>query len=392
MRFPAKKRRRRASYRPALRRLALGAGLVVLIGGQTGQQDVLAYMLAQQDAPRYMARIVAAPYGSEIEPTFVYAKVGDDPATGSRPAATVAVEGLGGFETLAFADGGGAEAAGDLPVRSRADAKGNRLTTMRAVVDNEALGSGAVATAVSLLTPGTVQDFPRVAFVRPMPFNQTPDTGALLASVSGKADRAVHEARILAAATAATSASLASAYAPESGGVDINAPFEALLGDSVGTAKPAGPLDHWWSDRPLPKDVTDKRQVRCLAEAVYFEARSENREGQMAVAQVVMNRLKNPAYPDTICGVVYQNKSWLNRCQFSFACDRIRDVVTDQASWAQAMEIAEGYTTEKMWLSKIGASTHYHATYVRPAWAPHMKKIERIGHHIFYLTYGGDWT
>ncbi|WP_245559633.1 cell wall hydrolase [Amorphus coralli] len=390
MRFPAKKRRRRASCRPVLRRLALAAGLVVVIGGQTGQQDVLAYMLSQQDSPRYMARIVAAPYGSEIEPTFVYSR--DGAATQPGAASAVGVEGIGAFETLAFADGGGAVTVGDLPVRSRADAKGNRLTTMKASVDNEALGSGAVATAVSLLTPGTVQDFPRVAFVRPAPFDQAPAAESLLASAPGRADRAVHEARILAAATAATSASLASAYAPQDAGPDINAPFEALLGDSAGTARSAGPLDHWWSDRPLPKEVTDKRQVRCLAEAVYFEARSEGRKGQMAVAQVVMNRLKNPAYPDSLCGVVYQNKSWHNRCQFSFACDRVRDVVTDQASWKQAMEIAEGYTSQKMWLSEIGASTHYHATYVRPAWAPHMKKIERVGLHIFYLTYGGDWT
>ncbi|MGX1305617.1 spore germination cell wall hydrolase CwlJ-like protein [Amorphus suaedae] len=391
MRFPAKKRRRRASVRPALRRFGLAAGLVVALGGQVGQADILAYMLAQQDAPRYLARVVAAPYGSQIEPTFVYARPfarGEErPGGGTQ----VAVAGIDGFETLALADGGGAVAAGDLPVRSRADTKGNLLTTMTASVDLRALGSGAVATAVNLITPGTVQDFPRVAFVRPMPFDQAPGATSLLASGTGKADQAIQDARILAAATAATSASLASAYAPEGGG-DLNAPFEALLGGSAGTARQTGPLDHWWSDRPLPKDMTDARQVKCLAEAVYFEARSELREGQMAVAQVVVNRVKNPAYPDTVCGVVYQNKGWLNRCQFSFACDRIRDVVTDQASWTQAMEIAEGYSSGKMWLPDIGASTHYHATYVRPAWAPTMKRVERIGQHVFYLTYGGDWT
>lgn len=348
-------------------------------------------MLAQQDAPRYLARVVAAPYGSEIEPTFVYSRSSASGERAQRPGSHVAIAGIDGFETLSLADGGGAFAAGDLPVRSRADTKGNLLTTITASVDSRALGSGAVATAVNLITPGTVQDFPRVAFVRPLPFDQAPGAENLLASATGKADIAIHEARLLAAATAATSASLASAYAPDGGG-DLNAPFEALLGGNSGTAKQAGPLDHWWSDRPMPKDVTDSRQVRCLAEAIYFEARSELRQGQMAVAQVVMNRVKNPAYPDTICGVVYQNKHWLNRCQFSFACDRIRDVVTDQPSWKQAMEIAEGYTGETIWLSDIGASTHYHATYVRPAWAPTMKRVERIGQHIFYLTYGGDWT
>ena len=336
-------------------------------------------MLAQQDAPRYLARVVAAPYGSEIEPTFVYARPFAPDEAGKRTGSQLAVAGIDGFETLALADGGGAVATGNL------------LTTMAASVDSRALGSGAVATAVNLITPGTVQDFPRVAFVRPMPFDQAPGATSLLASGTGKADQAIQDARILAAATAATSASLASAYAPEGGG-DLNAPFEALLGGGAGTARQTGPLDHWWSDRPLPKDMTDARQVKCLAEAIYFEARSELRQGQMAVAQVVVNRVKNPAYPDTVCGVVYQNKHWLNRCQFSFACDRIRDVVTDQASWTQAMEIAEGFAGGKMWLPDIGASTHYHATYVRPAWAPTMKRVERIGQHVFYLTYGGDWT
>ncbi|MEW5422498.1 cell wall hydrolase [Amorphus sp. 3PC139-8] len=351
-------------------------------------------MLAQQAGPRYLARIVNAPYGETIAPTFAYGTaVGEVESRSSK----VAMAGLDGFEALGLADANvvapDKATVTTLSVRSETASKGDRLATIRPDSGNADIGAGSVATAVSLLTPGTIKDFPRVAFVRPEGFEGAPGAKSLLAAggIEPNESAQAATARFLAATTAATSASLASAYASE-GGIDLNAPFEALLGQGAGTAKTAGPLDHWWSDRPLPEDITDARQIKCLAEAVYFEARSESRLGQMAVAQVVINRVKNPAYPDTICGVVYQNKGWFNRCQFSFACDRVRDVVNDRPAWTQAMEIANGYTKQTMWLPSIGASTHYHATYVSPKWAPHMKRLERIGHHVFYLTFGGDWT
>lgn len=383
-----------ASASVVARRLPLAAGVLLLLGTQVAHQDVVSYMLAQKAGPRYLARIVNAPYGETIAPTFAYGSEPSDEAT-SKP--KVAMAGVGGFETLglADADAGVPDKASitTLAVTSESAAKGNRLATVRPESGDADLGAGSVATAVSLLTPGTINDFPRVAFVRPEGFQGAPGAKSLLAAggIEPNESAQAATARFLAATTAATSASLASAYASE-GGMDLNAPFEALLGEGAGTAKTAGPLDHWWSDRPLPDDITDARQVKCLAEAIYFEARSESRLGQMAVAQVVINRVKNPAYPDTICGVVYQNKSWFNRCQFSFACDRIRDVVHDGPAWKQAEEIADGYTKQTMWLPEIGASTHYHATYVSPKWAPHMKRLERIGHHVFYLTFGGDWT
>lgn len=386
-----------AGMRFAVRCLPLAAGVLLMTGGQIGQQDVVGYMLAQANGPRYLARIVAAPYGETIAPTFVYSAGADEAEP--RHAPELAVAGVGDFEVLGLAEATvEPEPEGETAaLSSRAAGKGDLLADVRPTLDAREIGSGSVATAVSLLTPGTVKDFPRVSFVRPTSFDGAAGARSLVASI-GKTDTGeptaetkVDEARFMAAASAATSASLANAYAAETG-LDLNAPFEALLGGSQGTAKAPGPLDHWWSDRPLPVEITEERQVHCLAEAIYFEARSESRLGQMAVAQVVINRVKNPAYPDTICGVVYQNKRWYNRCQFSFACDRIRDVVRDSAAWSQAMEIAEGYTSQKMWLSEIGASTHYHATYVNPKWAPHMKRLERIGHHIFYLTVGGDWT
>ena len=81
--------------------------------------------------------------------------------------------------------------------------------------------------------------------------------------------------------------------------------------------------------------VSDK-ELWCLATAIYFEARGESYRGQVAVAQVVLNRVKDHRYPDTICGVVFQNQSRRNSCQFSFACDGIPETINDSKSWAQA--------------------------------------------------------
>jgi hypothetical protein len=129
--------------------------------------------------------------------------------------------------------------------------------------------------------------------------------------------------------------------------------------------------------------VSDK-ELWCMATAIYFEARGEAYRGQVAVGQVVMNRVAHRLYPDTICGVVFQNQSKRNACQFSFACDGIPEKVTDQKSWAQAQQIAADVVSGKEYLPEVGYATHYHATYVRPHWAPRMKKVTKIGLHVFY--------
>ncbi len=134
---------------------------------------------------------------------------------------------------------------------------------------------------------------------------------------------------------------------------------------------------------PQATQVSD-REKWCLATAIYFEARGEAYRGQVAVAQVVMNRTKDHRYPDTICGVVFQNQHRKNACQFSFACDGIPDVVNEREPWAQAEDIAQKVTTGELYLTEVGDATHYHATYVRPAWAPRMDKVTQIGLHVFY--------
>ncbi|MFD0988423.1 cell wall hydrolase [Methyloligella solikamskensis] len=125
------------------------------------------------------------------------------------------------------------------------------------------------------------------------------------------------------------------------------------------------------------------RERRCLATAIYFEARGEPVKGQLAVAQVVMNRVRSPKFPDTVCGVVYQGQ-FKKGCQFSFTCDGKSDNADDDEEWALAQELAEKVTTDKVWLPEVDYSTFYHANYVRPRWARSMNKIDKIGAHIFY--------
>lgn len=187
---------------------------------------------------------------------------------------------------------------------------------------------------------------------------------------------------------------LATAYAPPEPDFARESPFDAILKkpEAGRFIPPIGRDDHAWAATPLPAGTFSAREQQCLASGIYFEARGESARGQAAVAQVILNRVRNPAYPDTICGVVYQNEDWRNRCQFSFACDNIRDRIRSQYHWKMAREVAMAVTAGKIWLNEVGSSTHYHAVYVRPKWARSMKKVGRIGLHIFYRTYGGGWS
>jgi spore germination cell wall hydrolase CwlJ-like protein len=136
---------------------------------------------------------------------------------------------------------------------------------------------------------------------------------------------------------------------------------------------------------------TRAKHERCLTNAIYFEARGESERGQMAVAQVVLNRAFSGFYPDNVCGVVYQNSHRHLACQFTFACDNVRDVVTEPDAWEVAKRIARDSLDGKIWLPEIGKATHYHATYVSPWWVRTMTKHKTLGIHIFYRpTRWGD--
>jgi spore germination cell wall hydrolase CwlJ-like protein len=123
---------------------------------------------------------------------------------------------------------------------------------------------------------------------------------------------------------------------------------------------------------------------KCLADAIYFESRGEVKEGQTAVAQVVVNRAFSGFYPNDICNVVYQNANRYLACQFTFACEGKRLKVDEPDMWEQAKEISHDMLDGKLWLDQVGKATHYHAYWVHPDWIREMRKIHRIGVHTFY--------
>jgi hypothetical protein len=131
-------------------------------------------------------------------------------------------------------------------------------------------------------------------------------------------------------------------------------------------------------------DKSRAKSEKCLAEAVYFEARGEAVRGQIAVAQVVLNRAFSGKYPDTVCGVVYQNKHRHLACQFTFACDNNPDVIREPEMWDRAQKIAKAMLDGQLWLPEVDRSTHYHAYWVRPSWVSEMKKMYKFGVHTFY--------
>lgn len=223
-----------------------------------------------------------------------------------------------------------------------------RLAALRAPNDPAALGQSRLAD-VAIEATGDVEIGPRLSVA-----SIDPATAAALDAIAGIAPSTPMPA------IASEQLAYARATAPVTGGF------------SSGTAMAASDKELW-----------------CLATAIYFEARGESYRGQVAVAQVVLNRVKDYRYPDTICGVVYQNQSRRNACQFSFACDGIPETINDRRSWAQAEDIARRITSGELYLTEVGDATHYHATYVRPAWAPRMTKVTQIGLHVFYKFKSG---
>ena len=166
---------------------------------------------------------------------------------------------------------------------------------------------------------------------------------------------------------------------------DGSAPMPRSLSEQLAYARADAPLTVF-EGAVVNKNGSkiSEKQLNCLATAIYFEARGETYRGQVAVAQVVLNRVAHKLYPSTICGVVFQNQHRRNACQFSFACDGIPERVTERKAWQQAEEIARATASGTLYLTEVGNSTHYHATYVYPHWAPRMTKVTRIGLHVFY--------
>ena len=134
--------------------------------------------------------------------------------------------------------------------------------------------------------------------------------------------------------------------------------------------------------------VSRDRALECLTQAVYYEAASEGADGGRAVAQVVLNRMRHPAYPSTVCGVVYQGSERPIGCQFTFTCDGSLARMPVQSLWKQSQKIAEQALAGKVF-APVGHATHYHADYVLPYWADSLDKSIQIGRHIFYRLKSG---
>ena len=131
---------------------------------------------------------------------------------------------------------------------------------------------------------------------------------------------------------------------------------------------------------------------QCLSEAVYYEARSETTSGQLAVAEVVANRMRDHRYPNSICDVVYQGATRTTGCQFTFTCDGAMALKPRGERWEKAQAVAAQVIMD-VHEPRTGAATHYHATYVDPVWNSGLVRTEKIGLHIFYrFPRGREWA
>jgi hypothetical protein len=134
--------------------------------------------------------------------------------------------------------------------------------------------------------------------------------------------------------------------------------------------------------------VDRRRAEQCLTAAIYYEAASEPDAGQRAVAQVVLNRVAHAAYPNTVCGVVYQGSERTTGCQFSFTCDGSLERKPSPMFWFRARAVADAALAGSVF-APVGLATHYHTVQVHPYWAPSLHYLSTIGAHRFYSFRGG---
>jgi spore germination cell wall hydrolase CwlJ-like protein len=137
----------------------------------------------------------------------------------------------------------------------------------------------------------------------------------------------------------------------------------------------------------LGSALDSTRDLECLTQAVYYEARGEGRDGQRAVAQVVLNRVRHPAFPKSVCGVVFQGAGRRTGCQFSFTCDGSMRARVNRGAWNRAREVASNALSGAVY-STVGNATHFHTTAVSPVWRNSLVRVSQVGQHLFY-RFGG---
>ncbi|KAA3450695.1 cell wall hydrolase [Mesorhizobium sp. SARCC-RB16n] len=392
-------------HRRVLKRLMAAAGekrslvspFIIGLGIWIGFPTVAAYqdmtsLVSGLEAPtaRWNSYVEKSVAGSvhAAEMPFV-----DSDVTGSISGSGVRLPGIG---SVSFrGKGGKVSGSPDEDRVVRADKKG-RIVQVSPVAPPKNFNAGSIFQRTSSLTRPSMDSELKMAFAKPrIKGKEIQIAAAFHAREDKKPDPGV-PAMLAALVNNDHPDVLATAYAQSAPDYAKASPFEALLQDEQPNSgrfiPPMAKGDHAWIQNPLPASVFSKPEQKCLANGIYFEARGETVRGQAAVAQVILNRVRNPAYPNSICGVVYQNDSWFNRCQFSFACDGRKKRIDNPVAYKTAQDIGMAVTAGKIFIPEVGSSTHYYANYVHPGWARTMQKMTKIGLHIFYRTYGGGWS
>ncbi len=367
-------------------------GLGIFLGFPTvgAYQDMTSLVSGLEAQARWGTYIEKSAAGSTHAAAMPFV---DATVTGSISGSGVELPGVG---TVAFMGKGAAANATPDEDRIVRAGKQGRIVQVVPVAPPKNFSAGSIFERTSYLLRPTMNSGLKLTFAKPgIKGKEIEIAAAFHPSEETKAPGV--PAMLASLVTNENADILATAYAPAAPNYARASPFEALLQDEEEPNQgrfipPMAKGDHAWIQNPLPASVFSKPEQTCLANAVYFEARSESLRGQAAVAQVVLNRVRNPAYPGTICGVVYQNQHWRNACQFSFACDGKKDRIESPRHYKIARDIAMAVTAGKIFLPEVGSSTHYYASYVSPGWARAMKKMTKIGLHIFYRTYGGGWS
>lgn len=368
--------------------ILIGAAIYLLSPTVVAYQDMTSLLSGSESGQgRWASYLEKSPAGSIQKANMSFV---DKTATGAIPASGIDAPGIG-----PIAINGAQKAPGATSDESRINRaeKQGRIVSISKKAPPKAFSAGSILQRQSMLIRPTHGVEIEMAFAKPKIAGK--EIQIALAFHKRVPEKTASDAPMLAGLINNDQPDvLALGYAPAAPDYSKTSPFDTILKEQKQTGRfvpQLGKGDHGWLATPLPPVVFTAAEQKCLATGIYFEARSESIKGQAAVAQVILNRVRNPAYPKTICGVVYQNDDWINRCQFSFACEGRKLRVTEPKQWRVAQDIAMAVTSGRIFLPEIGSATHYHATYVRANWAHTMKRIDKIGQHIFYRTYGGGW-
>lgn len=351
------------------------------------QQDMTSLISGGTANARWGAFVEAAAAGSVHQGEL---KFSDATVTGSITGGGVKADGVG---SVAFKGKSEAPSTPDEDRVNRAGKQG-RVVGVVKVAPPKAFNAGSIFQRQSKLEP--LDSGSKMTFVKPkIKGKEVEIASAFYVKQEKKVSPGV-PAMLASLVTNDKPDILATAYAPPEPDYARASPFESLIqAPEMAGGRFIPPMskgDHDWLKQALPAEVFSAREQACLANGIYFEARGESLQGQAAVAQVILNRVRNPTYPNTICGVVYQNQHMHNACQFSFACDGKKDVIASPSHYRTAQDIAMAVTAGKIFLPEVGSSTHYYAQYVSPGWARAMNRMSKIGLHIFYRTRGGGWS